>query len=460
MNFEFYLNQKNNKNLYFDGYYYNLKTLNEIETQWRCINRKCFGICVIINSECSIIKKHNHEKDCIKIKLIKLKLECKKRAIETRDNPRTILTDLSPILNDDEIFKMSRFKTITDGITKERNKQFANFKVEIQDIPRFLQITLRNEQFLQFDSGIFSESRFVIFLSPFAINCLKKVKTLIIDGTFYSSPSSFYQILIIHGQVFRKVVPLVYVFCSGKEQKDYEDIFLKVKNLTCCEPTMIVVDMEIAQFNAIKKIFFNAKIKACIFHFGQAIWRKIQKLSLVFEYKNNKEVYRIIRMLINLCFVPEICVVTEFFRIIESIDVKVKEVLNSFILYFQNNFIGFYKMDIMKKEPRFSISFWNLHYNVINLLPRSTNSAEAYHQNLNRMVETAHPNLAKIITIFQQDEESTRIKIIQEKKSISYDTQQEKKSIILKIGSDNFNFYKGFEFYSFIESIYNWKFND
>jgi len=51
---------------------------------------------------------------------------------------------------------------------------------------------------------------------------------------------------------------------------------------------IIHLDFEIAVHNAVKKIFSGVKVKGCRFHFGQALWRKIQLINnLRLTYNNN-----------------------------------------------------------------------------------------------------------------------------------------------------------------------------
>lgn len=63
------------------------------------------------------------------------------------------------------------------------------------------------------------------------------------------------------------------------------------------EPNEIQVDFEIATIKAIENLFPNCIVKGCLFHFTQAIWRKVQNLGLVRFYNTDirarKLIYRI-----------------------------------------------------------------------------------------------------------------------------------------------------------------------
>ena len=48
---------------------------------------------------------------------------------------------------------------------------------------------------------------------------------------------------------------------------------------------MLMSDFELALIQATALNFLNASHKGCYYHFKQAIWRKVQSLGLVEEYK-------------------------------------------------------------------------------------------------------------------------------------------------------------------------------
>jgi hypothetical protein len=56
-----------------------------------------------------------------------------------------------------------------------------------------------------------------------------------------------------------------------------------------CSPTEVFIDFEQAIHSAVAKVFHNAKIRGCLFHFGQSWWRKIQTLGLTNIYNINTD---------------------------------------------------------------------------------------------------------------------------------------------------------------------------
>ncbi|EGY29180.1 MULE transposase [Candidatus Regiella insecticola 5.15] len=70
-------------------------------------------------------------------------------------------------------------------------------------------------------------------------------------------------------------------------------------------PKCFQIDFEIGMIMAIKELFgHQTKIKGCLFHFGQSIWRKVQNVGLSEEYKNNAEVKLTVRRICALALVP------------------------------------------------------------------------------------------------------------------------------------------------------------
>jgi len=49
-------------------------------------------------------------------------------------------------------------------------------------------------------------------------------------------------------------------------------------------PQLVILDFEQAAHNAVREVFPNSRIKSCQFHWGQALFRKIQELGLKSYY--------------------------------------------------------------------------------------------------------------------------------------------------------------------------------
>jgi hypothetical protein len=204
------------------------------------------------------------------------------------------------------------------------------------------------------------------------------------------------------------------------------------------------------------------KCYGCLFHFGQAIYRKLQQLGLSKIYNDDYNVKNIIRMMLNICFIPIKSIVVEFEKIkkiIESknFDTKIIE----FVKYFEDCFVG--KFDDQKSwiSPRFKHDFWSVNSRVLSGLPRTTNGVESWHRSLNMRILTAHPNLGKFITLIQSEEEVVRVSVAKAKSgSVLLPRKDFKFEDRLRIIVSNFDNFFEMKFYEAIGLIYSWKFED
>ena len=60
-------------------------------------------------------------------------------------------------------------------------------------------------------------------------------------------------------------------------------------------PDEIMTDFELALVQSLELEFPGARIHGCYFHFSQCLWRKVQRLGLVEEYKEDTAIRRFIQ---------------------------------------------------------------------------------------------------------------------------------------------------------------------
>ena len=100
-------------------------------------------------------------------------------------------------------------------------------------------------------------------------------------------------------------VPLLFVLMSGKKKSDYKGVMRVVKDLL---PTLslqeIVLDYEMAMWKAVNSVFPTVPIRGCAFHWGQAVWRKVQDLGLQTSYMEREETYNFCKKLMALPYLP------------------------------------------------------------------------------------------------------------------------------------------------------------
>lgn len=109
------------------------------------------------------------------------------------------------------------------------------------------------------------------------------------DGVFKSSPGDFKQVFTIHGMIYDKFLPLIYVLLPEKSQECYKQMLQKINGLISdIELSTLICDFELAISSAFNDAYPNIILGRCLFHFGQIIWRNLQKYELSFLYVNDK----------------------------------------------------------------------------------------------------------------------------------------------------------------------------
>jgi hypothetical protein len=111
--------------------------------------------------------------------------------------------------------------------------------------------------------------------SDFKASISEKIIQVMIDGTFKSAPSGFCQLLTIHGRIFGKTFPIVYILLKNKTEELYCLAFLKLKELLKLNPKQCIMDFEKALKNSVSKCFPGCELHGCLFHYGQSLWRRI-----------------------------------------------------------------------------------------------------------------------------------------------------------------------------------------
>ncbi|KAG0427709.1 hypothetical protein DMUE_5884 [Dictyocoela muelleri] len=66
----------------------------------------------------------------------------------------------------------------------------------------------------------------------------------------------------------------------------------------------ILIDFEVATFIAIQRCFSNTEVSGCLFHFGQALWRKKTKLGLSARYNVYADFRESVEFVTALALIP------------------------------------------------------------------------------------------------------------------------------------------------------------
>lgn len=454
-NYQLVKNKKQNYNLICDDYVYNKENRVKKGSQWRCKNRKCqaFGIISETNDMFVITSTHNHQSNYIKAKTEIALSNIKEETRRGERSNMSIITDETKMLNAEVLSYLPKLKNINDRCTIIRKKKFGHRSLINEDIPLLFQKDLCGDQFMQYDEGVLAgKERFIIFYSKKNDYLIKNVEVVLVDGTFWSAPLDFKQLLTLNILVFGRIFPICYILLNGKTEEIYKSAFKKFVEVCKVDFKYLISDYEIGLINALKNVFPNAKNSGCSFHFTQAIWRKIQSLGLSYDYKHNIKMKKKFKQIFNLVFVPVDFLKIEYYKLKNSFAFNDDKV-ESFFNYFEHTYIGTETV-----EPKYGLNFWNCSERVKFNIPRTINSLEAWHRSLNSKFNVSHPNICKLIDVLKMENERVRIEIAQSKNCSIFSKKILYKEERLRRIINSYRFYEEFEFFNVLEDFFDYNF--
>ncbi|KAG0440202.1 hypothetical protein DMUE_1911 [Dictyocoela muelleri] len=435
------------KKILYKNYIYNYFKETENMVFWRCSKRSCSGrIRTDLNIKTVLFQtKHWHQEEKSKITRLDINNKLKEVALTTNENFDNALISVTEGIDLKNLKNISNINSLRDYFVRRRKSKNLPLITNNDNILEMYKYTFDNELFLQYINNS-NENGLIIFSTEYNLNILKKSKIWLCDATFYTSPQDYSQIYIIHGTYFNKILPLCYVIMKNRTENSYKLLFDIVKSKINMEPQYIVVDFELAQYNAIWHTFTNTVINGCVFHYSQIIVRYLQKTNILSKYSNDSDFRKFVKYMIYLSYVPTNRVLCEYNKIL--LMKKENNEYNDFSNYFYEQFIL-----NSRKNPTKDINFWSASKRIINSIPTTTNSCEAYHRYLNSKINRKRPELGKIIDIFKKEEKRSKI-IINNLKGGKINIKDNKckniQNIIL-----NYNFYENYEFFESLEELIN-----
>lgn len=194
------------------------------------------------------------------------------------------------------------------------------------------------------------------------------------DGTFKLVRHPFKQLLSVNAFVrsgeFAKQVPLAFILMSNKKGKDYKKVLSRLIELLPSEPAVrqVTLDFEKAVWLAFRSILPAVQIQGCVFQWTQAVWRKVQELGLQVAYTSDDSVYRYVRKLMALPFLPFHEIAPMFVRL--SVQAQTQP-LCDLVDYIKRQWI---------ENANFTPKDWSVYRQPI----RTNNDIEGWHNALNR----------------------------------------------------------------------------
>ena len=156
-------------------------------------------------------------------------------------------------------------------------------------------------------------------------------------------------------------------------------------------PATIIVDIELAVHNVVRTLFPASSLKGCLFHVGQALWRKLQELGLSAKYgKEDNGISKWFRLFIGTAFVPPPQAMTAY-QLITSTYTPDDRRCIKFNDYFMNTWLS----------GDYPIAMWNQFRSDV---PRTNKSCEGYNSRLAKRALQLHLNIYAVIRLFQAEQ--------------------------------------------------------
>jgi MULE transposase domain len=183
----------------------------------------------------------------------------------------------------------------------------------------------------------------------------------------------------------------VFALMSDKSESGYRTVLeqlVDVVDFPPDNPKRIMLDFERAVWNAIADYLPMAKLSGCVFHFQQALRRKLQALGLIGLYNQSERFSYFIRIVQSLPFVPAEKVVQYFEDValdymkgmLEDDDFQeFKEVLTVYVTYLERTWIGVrFGRSNRRRPPLFPIPDWNHYDDALEGCCLTNNSSESF----------------------------------------------------------------------------------
>ena len=347
--------------------------------RWRCTKRTCKGSVFQNPDQTWKVGASNHTckpNDCVSV-ATKMKVYCKEEgkrrpfAAASTIVHEALEQNLPPAAPIEDLPAVSSMVQATNRNRQvQRPKQPNDLKFELVEeaLP---------ESFVQCDLRLGQSARHIIMFTSLMLVFLSKAKTWYMDATFKAVQKPFRQLLGIHvflrnGKCIKQV-PLVFALMSRKSKRDYVAVLTVIKeNLPHDFKVQgAMIDFEVAVWTAIREVFPTIHIFGCSFHWGQAVWRKIQDLGLAIHYRKNRMVRKFLRQLLCLPFLPAEHIPKMFRDFVELLQPNHPEALHDLCEYIDGNWIS-----SMIWPP----SCWSVFQHSI----RTNNDVEGYHHALNQ----------------------------------------------------------------------------
>ena len=427
-----------------NGYRFNKKKTGKKNVLYWCVcNRSSKSICTSkvrmdLDNITVLEETGVHEKSCswksgvlTDITNLPEGPDTKKRSIDFTEEmySRTVeiaSTNLS--LRPTEIWKMisgemneksSTWKGMSDNQVKNLVKN-TRAKINGSDLIRKLEseplsmVQNSSNFFLQFnltipDCETRKMHRIIGYGNPALFGTLAGNVQIYIDGTFNIVPHPFYQCLIIMVYDIQTTVyvPVMYILMTGNSESMYWHAlhWMIVCSGWRLEPFSVTCDFEKALHNAVTGQFKGTKLNGCLFHWKQAIRRKMIALKIDSDQISMAMTTFVLDV---LTVIPPNEIRSKGIPYVKSIideELISKDEKDKWEYFWERYFITCW----MSSDS--FIKTWNIHCDDgshLDIQNKTKNTLERYNRSLNEKNSTPHPSPVEFVTTI---EEKSRVQV-------------------------------------------------
>lgn len=380
------------------GYSYTFKRKTRVGVHWRCAVRNKTVNCGVTIKEVDNMfirgpNEHSHPPEACPVTTSKVSKLIKEKAMEDVFRPALEIVEEVMLENIDPTMPTASLPAPVNLARQANRKRRANRPAEPVDLTFEINEEHIPPNFLQYDINV-GDRRHLVFATQEQLQVLAKAKTWYVDGTFKVVRRPFTQLFSIHAfmqcDVNVKQMPILFVLMSGKRRRDYKKVFSRTKEILDGQLKLkeVVLDFEASVWRAIPDVFPDVVMRGCAFHWGQAVWRKVQELGLQCAYTNDNETYKFIRQLLSLPYVPDEHVEGLFLRFYRKA-VGSQPLLN-LLEYINTTWI---RSEIWPPKA------WCVFARSV----RTNNDVEGWHYRLNLKARKGHINLYSLITLLHKE---------------------------------------------------------
>ena len=392
-----------------DGYTYGVHRQGRGVVTWRCTTRNRTVKCsAMVRQEGAVFtprqQSHQHAAGSGTAVKAKLSRDVKDMA---RDNPfqsaytiaETLLHDTQRVPNQRPIEYLGRNANNHRQRSRPKHPTDLDFEFLTQHAPE-------DFEFADIRAGT---RRHLLFYTKQQAHLLSKARRWFVDATFKVVKAPFTQLWSIHA--FARVddqlkqLPLAFALMSGKRRYDYRCVIKALKtelrrhNETDGLPWAVegvVADFEAAVWQAFRHESPDVDVRGCGFHWGQAVWRKIQDLGLQSAYNTDPAMHRYCRQIFALPCLPW-----------EKIQPTLAELEGEATTDGQRRICAYVRHTWLE-TPTWPPASWSVFYRTI----RTNNDVEGWHRRLNTKATRGQLNMYLLLNLLGAEASLVDINVI------------------------------------------------